>query len=146
MTEQFNGPAGQAALLNGLRRQFLINGNTEVAKKISTIALLKQFAPDAILFTEGDRGGDLFFILAGTVSIRKGEREIATCNADMHVGEVGLLEPFKGRSASVVAVDTVAAAHIPPTKFNEIAATYPDLWRRIALGLAHRLVQSQDAV
>ena len=146
MIAQFQGREGQAALLNALRRQFLIDGNTEIAKVLAAAAHLKEFAPGATLFTEGDRGGDLFFILAGQVSVRKGERELATCNAGIHVGEVGLLEPFKGRSASVVAIDTVAAAQIAQVRFNEIAEAHPTLWRRMALELAHRLVNPQDAV
>ena len=146
MIERFQGLGGQAAVLNELRRQFLIDGNSSIAKILASATQVREFAPDAVLFTEGDRGGDLFFILAGQVSIRKGEREIATCGAGMHIGEVGLLEPFKGRSASVVAIDAVVVAQISLTKFTDVAEAHPILWRRMALALAHRLVQSQDAV
>ena len=146
MIERFQGLGGQAAVLNELRRQFLIDGNSSIAKILASATQVREFAPGAVLFTEGDRGGDLFFIIGGQVSIRKGEREIATCGAGMHIGEVGLLEPFKGRSASVVAVDTVVVAQISLTKFTDIAEAHPVLWRRMALALAHRLVQSQDAV
>ena len=146
MLESYQGKEGQAALLNVLRSQFLVDGNSEIAKKIALATQVKEFAPGAVLFTEGERGGDLFFIIAGQVSVRKHEREVATVSAGVHIGEIGLLEPFKGRSASVVAIDTVVVAKISLQKFTEIADLHPNLWRRMALELAHRLVKTSDAV
>ncbi len=146
MIEQFEGSQGQGALLNALRNQFLVDGNTELAKKMAAVVMVKQFSPGSELFSEGHRGGELFFIIAGEVSIQKRGREIAKCSIGTHVGEIGLLEPFKERSATVVAIDTVVVAQITQLKFNELAESYPTLWRHMALALAHRLVASQDAV
>lgn len=146
MLERYQGREGRAALLNALRGQFLIDGNTDIANTIASVTLVKEFAPGTALFTEGERGGDLYFILDGQVSVRKHEREIATCGAGLHVGEIGLLEPYKGRSATVVAVDTVVVAQVSQQKFIDIATSYSDLWRRLALELARRLVKSQEAL
>lgn len=146
MLESYQGKEGLAALLNALRRQFLVDGNSDIAKLMASAAQIREFAPGTLLFTEGDRGGDLFFIMAGQVSVRKHEREITTCSAGTHVGEIGLLEPFKGRSASVIAIDAVVAAQISLQKFTDVAASHPNLWRRMALALARRLVKSDDAV
>ena len=146
MIESYQGDAGRAALMNALRAQFLVDGNSDIAKLLASAAQVREFKPGAVLFNEGDRGGDLFFILEGQVSVRKRERELSTCDAKTHVGEIGLLEPFKGRSATVVAVDTVVVAQILLQKFTDIAETHPNLWRRMALALAHRLVQAHDAV
>ena len=146
MLERYQGKEGRAALLNALRSQFLVEGNSDIANMMASASQIKEFTPGAVLFTEGERGGDLFFIISGQVSVRKREQEIATCSAAMHIGEIGLLEPFKGRSASVVAIDTVVVAQISQQKFTDIAELHPELWRRMALELAHRLVKSQDAV
>ena len=132
--------------MNALRSQFLVDGNTDIANMMASATQVKEFTPGTVIFSEGERGGDLFFIISGKISVRKHEQEIATCSAGMHVGEIGLLEPFKGRSASVVAIDTVVAAQISLQKFIEIAGLHPNLWRRMALELAHRLVKTQDAV
>jgi CRP/FNR family cyclic AMP-dependent transcriptional regulator len=144
--ERYQGKEGLGALLNEMRRQFLVDGNTDIAKMLVSATQVIEFLPGAVLFAEGDRGGDLFFILAGQVSVRKGDQEINTCPAGVHVGEIGLLEPFKGRSASVVAIDTVVVAQVSSQKFTTIADENPVLWRRMALELAHRLVKSQDAI
>jgi CRP-like cAMP-binding protein len=77
-------------------------------------------------------GGDLCLILSDKASVRVDEAEVATVSAGMHVGEIGLLEPFKGRSATVLAIDTVVAAQVSQTRFTEIERFHADLWRRIA--------------
>lgn len=143
MLERFQGKDGRVALLKALRNQFLVDGNSDIADKLASASQVNEYAPGTPLFTQGERGSDLGFILSGQVSVRVDEREIATCSAGMHVGEIGLLEPFKGRSATVVAIDTVVAAHVSQTRFTEIARFHPDLWRRMAMELAHRLVKAQ---
>ncbi|MBI4204061.1 MAG: cyclic nucleotide-binding domain-containing protein [Betaproteobacteria bacterium] len=144
MLERFQGKDGRVALLNALRNQFLVDGNSEIADMIASAAHVKEYAPGTALFTKGERGSDLCFILSGQVSVRVDEREIATVSAGMHVGEIGLLEPFKGRSGTVVAVDTVVVAQVAGHRFTEIARFHPELWRRMAVELARRLVTSQS--
>lgn len=143
MLEQFQGREGLPALLDALRCQSLIDGSSGIADMIASAIHLKEYPQGEALFRQGDRGGDLYFILAGKVSIRVDQREVAVVSAGMHVGEIGMLEPFKGRSASVVAIDTVVAAYITQPRFFEIATVHPDLFRRLALELGHRLVDTQ---
>jgi CRP-like cAMP-binding protein len=146
MLERFQGREGRAALLGALRSQFLVDGNSDVADRIASAARIEEYAPGARLFAQGDRGTDVYFILAGQVSVRVGEREVSTCGAGMHVGEIALLDPFKGRSATVDAADTVVAAQISAQKFTEIATYHPELWRRVGIELARRLVKLETRV
>ena len=143
MLERFQGKDGRVALLNALRNQFLIDGNSDIADKIASASQIKEYVPGSPLFSQGERGSDLCFVLSGQVSVRVDEREVATCSGGMHVGEIGLLEPFKGRSATVAAMDTVVVAQISAQKFTDIAQYHPELWRRMAIELARRLVKSQ---
>jgi CRP/FNR family transcriptional regulator, cyclic AMP receptor protein len=143
MLERFQGKDGRAALLNALRSQFIIDGHTDVADRIASVARIVEYSPGKPLFTQGERGSDLCFIIAGRVAVQVDEREIAHCTAGMHVGEIGLLEPFNGRSASVAAVEPTVVAQISAQQFTEIAKFHPELWRRIAIELARRLVKSQ---
>lgn len=143
MLERFQGREGRAALLNALRNQFLVDGSSEIAELIASASQLQEFTPGSPLFTQGERGSHLLFILAGEVSVQVDGEEVATCRAGIHVGEVALLEPFQGRSATVKAKDTVVAAQISGQKFGDIAKHHPELWRRIAIELSRRLVKSQ---
>lgn len=143
MIERFQGRDGHLALMDALRRQFLVDGNSAIAERIVSDMMLKEYPPGEVLFNQGDRGSDLLLVLAGKVSIEVDGKEVATVGAGTHVGEIGMLEPFKGRSASVIAVDTVLAAHITQRRFLEMSKAYPELWHRLALELAHRLVSAQ---
>ncbi|HET9663039.1 MAG TPA: cyclic nucleotide-binding domain-containing protein [Burkholderiales bacterium] len=143
MLERFQGKDGRVALLNALRAQFLVDGNTEIADKLASATQLREYGPGVPLFSQGERGSDLYLIISGKVSVSIDGREIATVGAGMHVGEIALLEPFKGRSASVVATEPVVAALITHHRFTEISRFHPELWRRIAIELARRLVKAQ---
>jgi CRP/FNR family cyclic AMP-dependent transcriptional regulator len=143
MLERFQGKDGRVALLNALRGQFLVDGNTEIADKLASAIQLREYGPGVPLFSQGERGSDLYFIIHGKVSVSIDGREIATVGAGMHVGEIALLEPFKGRSATVAASELVVAALVSQQRFTEIARFHPDLWRRIAIELARRLVKAQ---
>lgn len=143
MLQRFQGKDGRAALLSALRTQFLVDGNSDIADMLASATQVKEYAAGAALFNQGERGSDLCFILTGQVSVRVDEQEVAVVGAGMHVGEIGLLEPFKGRSATVVAIDTAVVAQVAGNRFTEIARLHPELWRRMAVELARRLVQSQ---
>lgn len=143
MLERFQGRDGRGTLLNALRNQFLLDGSSEIAEMIAAASQLQEYAPGAALFTQGERGSHLLFILAGQVSVQVDGEEVATCSAGIHVGEVALLQPFQGRSATVKAKDTVVVAQISEQKFGDIAKHHPELWRRIAIELSRRLVKSQ---
>lgn len=143
MIERFQGKDGRVALLNALRSQFIVDGNSDIADRVASAAQLQEYSAGTPLFTQGERGSDLCFILAGRVSVQVDGSEIATCGAGMHVGEIGLLEPFSGRSATVVATETVVVAEVSGQRFTEIAKFHPELWRRIAIELSRRLVKSQ---
>jgi CRP-like cAMP-binding protein len=143
MLERYQGKDGRVALLNALRGQFLVDGNTDIADKMSSAVQLREYGPGVPLFSQGERGSDLYLILHGKVTVAVDGRDIATVNTGMHVGEIALLEPFKGRSATVVASEVVVAALISQQRFTEIARFHPELWRRIAIELARRLVKAQ---
>lgn len=142
MLQRFQGKDGRATLMNALRSQCLVQGNSEISEKLSSVIQLKEFLPEAVLFAEGDRSSELNFILTGRVSVRRCGQEIAILSAGKHVGEIALLEPFKGRSRTVIAIDTVVVAQVSAQRFTAIASNYPDLWRRMAIELAHRLVDT----
>lgn len=142
MLERFQGREGRAVLLNALRDQFLVDGSSEIAELILAASQLQEYAPGSALFTQGERGSHLLFILAGQVSVQVDGVEVATLGPGIHVGEVALLEPFQGRSASVKAKDAVVVAQISGQNFGDIAKHHPELWRRLAIELSRRLIKS----
>jgi len=143
MSDRYQGREGRAALLNALRGQFLVDGKSETADMLGSAVVVKEYGPGETLFAQGERGSDLCFILEGEVAVSLNGQQLTKCGAGMHVGEIALLEPFKGRSTTVTATGTVVVAQISAQKFYDVAEHHPDLWRRMALELAHRLVNAQ---
>lgn len=141
--EKFQGKDGRPQLMDALRRQFLVDGSNDISERIASDMMLREYPAGEAIFNQGERGSDLCLILHGAVSIVVDNSEVAVVKAGMHVGEIGMLEPFKGRTASVVPKETVVAAHVTQTRFSEMAKAFPELWRRLALELGHRLASSQ---
>ena len=102
---------------------------------------MASFEPGSGIIEESAPDNDLYFILAGMVSIRVSGREIAARTAGQHVGEMALLDPGRPRSAGAVAEGEVVVARITAAAFTALADANPRMWRNVARVLAERLRQ-----
>ncbi len=141
MLQRFSGQDGRTHLVEALEIQPIINGDTAIAEEISGCVEVEPFGPGSSVIEESAPDNDLFFILAGVVSIRVSGREIAVRTAGQHIGEMALLDPGQPRSAGAVADGEVVAARIPAAAFTVLADANPGLWRNVARVLADRLRQ-----
>ena len=141
MLQRFCGPDGRIHLVEALEIQPIAGGDTAIAKAISGCVEVASFKPDSSIIEESASDNDLYFNLAGVVSIRVSGREIAVRTAGQHVGEMALLDPGQPRSASAVADGEVVAARISASDFAGLADANPRLWRNVARTLAERLRQ-----
>lgn len=141
MLERFCGPDGRTHLVESLEIQPIVNGDTTVSKVISGCVEVESFEPDSSIIEESAPDNDLYFILAGVVSIRVSGREIAVRTAGHHVGEMALLDPGRPRSAGAVADGEVVVARITASTFTALADANPRMWRNVARVLAERLRQ-----
>ena len=139
MLQRFRGPARRIRLVEALEIQPIISGDTATAEAISGRVEVKSFEPGSGIIEESAPDNDLYFILAGVVSIRVAGREVAVRAAGQHVGEMALLDPGRPRSAAAVADGEVVAARIPAADFTALADANPRLWRNVARVLAERL-------
>ena len=141
MLQRFSGPDGYIHLVEALEIQPVVGGDTAIANAISGCVEVASFQPGSSIIEESAPDNDLYFILAGVVSIRVSGREIAVRTAGQHVGEMALLDPGQPRSASAVADGEVVAARISASGFAGLADANPRLWRNVARVLAERLRQ-----
>ena len=141
MIQRFSGQDGRTLLIEALEIQPIINGDAAMARAISGRVEVKSFEPGSGIMEESAPDNDLYFILAGVVSIRVSGREVAVRPAGQHVGEMALLEPGQPRSASAVADGDVVAARLSASRFAALADANPRLWRNVARVLAERLRQ-----
>lgn len=138
MKERFEG-GNRSALIASLKRQF-DSGDAEVAEAIARAGELIEYKAADTLIAEGGEDNDVFFLVAGGVSVVVKGQEVRTLKAGAHVGEMAAIEPSQWRSASVFAEDTVVAIKMSGTEFSALADKFPGLiWKSVAQELSRRL-------
>lgn len=138
MKERFEG-SNRSALIANLKRQF-DSGDTEVAETIAAFGELVEYRAGDVLMAEGGEDNDVFFLVAGGVSVVVKGQEVRTLKAGAHVGEMAAIEPSQRRSASVFAEDTVVAIRMSGAEFSALADKFPGLiWKSVAQELSRRL-------
>ena len=141
MLERFRGRDGDRFVVDALRDQAVVGGDARLAETIREHAEILGFASGTTIIEESAPDNDIYFILAGVVSIRVGSREIAVRTAGQHIGDMAVVDPGQPRSASAIAEDEVVVARVPARTFTDLAESDPRLWRNIARALAARLRQ-----
>jgi predicted acylesterase/phospholipase RssA/CRP-like cAMP-binding protein len=96
------------------------------------------------LFSEGDSGQDLYFILGGRLRAIAGGRVLSEMSRGESIGEIALLtgEP---RTATVVAVRDSELVRISRESFEEIVQKYPRVMQVIA-GIVVRRLRAKERV
>ena len=146
MLERFTGADGRNLAVDALRDQSIIGEGADLAEIVYDHAVIVGFSTDSTIIEASAPENDIFFILAGTVSIRVFGRETAVRTAGQHIGEMAVVDPGQPRSASAVSEDEVVAARVPATAFTKLAEANPRLWWNIARVLAERLRQRNRLV
>ena len=146
MLERFIGDENLPKLINSLKKQSIINGDKDIASEIAGVGEILEFQKGDTIIVQDNTDDDVILILTGRVVITVNGREVAFRNAGQHVGEMALIDPSLRRSASVIAVETTVVVKVSEPQFSPLAEQHPELWRRIAEGLAERLIQRNELV
>jgi CRP-like cAMP-binding protein len=77
-----------------------------------------QFRPNEVVFRQGEPGDACYIIVQGEVSVVQDGRQINKVGAGEVFGEVSLLKPKDGRTATIVAHNEVIAVRIPAGEFR----------------------------
>ncbi len=105
------------------------------------------FAPDDVLFREGDMGDEAFVLLAGDVSVlrRDGnvDRVVAVEGPGSVIGELAVLDPAPRNATVIAGVAGVHAMRLCGTSFRRAMAASPAVSEVIIRMLARR-VRAQD--
>jgi len=114
----------------------------ELASKV----VFKRLGADSPVFLQGDPGGALFLVLAGSVRVMTrgaGEREVAlsVLNEGAFFGDMALLDG-NSRSISVYAVSDCEVAVLDRSEFQSFLETHPAAARRLLGVLCQHLRQA----
>ena len=146
MINRFRGETSRDRLIWALRKQLILHDNETLSNEIADQGELLQFELNEEIVVQGDADNDIYFILAGRLSISVNGREVAIRNSGQHVGEMVLIDPSARRAASVIAIEQTVVMKISETSFRSLAEKYPRIWQLIAVELADRLRQRNRLV
>lgn len=146
MIERFSGSGNRRLLIQELRHQPIVEGDLARAEALADSVTLAEVPAGTAIIAQDGHDNDLYFILAGSFSVRVHGREVARRTAREHVGEMAVISPSARRSASVAAVETSVVARISEGAFSELAEHHPALWRALADRLAARLRERNGLV
>ena len=146
MVTRFLGTENRDRFISALRQQTIVHDNENLSIELAGQAEILQFEPKAELIVQGGADNDIYFILAGRLSIVVNGREVAIRESGQHVGEMALIDPSARRSASAVAIEQTVTAKISEPSFRPLADKYPRVWQLIATELAKRLQQRNRLV
>jgi predicted nucleotide-binding protein len=139
MLSRFDGDDGRRRLIDLLRSQSLISGDTVIAAEIATASSLCEIAAGDVLIRQEAADNDLYLILAGGMRIIVNGRDVALRRPGQHVGEMAILDPSAPRTATVVAAEPSIVAKVSEANFVRLAEAHSYLWRALALQLCRRL-------
>ena len=146
MKDRFEGSAGRRILLETLKEQKLIAGNTELADQVASIGELVDVEAGATIIEQGNDDNDVYLIVAGSFDIVVNNRLVAKRFCYDHVGEMVAIQPTQRRSATVVARENAVVVKLPEPQFADLINKYPQIVRYIAKELARRLEQRNALV
>ncbi len=100
---------------------------------------MKQLAAGEILLKQNGKDKCVYLVISGEFAIEVNGRRVATSGPGTTIGEMALLDPKGGRSASATAAASSIVAKITQARFLKLAKDYPQVWRAIARELARRV-------
>jgi len=100
-------------------------------------------SPGTILCEEGTVGREFFIIVAGSASVRRSGRKVASLGPGGYFGELALLDK-KPRSATVVAETEMTVLVLGQAQFHGVLDAVPSLSRKLLAAMAARL-RASDA-
>jgi CRP-like cAMP-binding protein len=114
-------------------------------QQIAQIAEELHLGANTILIAEGERGREFLVLVKGEAVVTRKGRKVATIGPGDFVGELALLSKTP-RNAAVTATTPVDVLVITDRAFLNLLDKMPDLWPKIARGMAERLSNMDSGV
>ena len=128
-------------LLQGV--DILVDTETENLAKIAAIAREVRFEEGATIFEEGEPSNAFYIVLEGTVSVRKGSKEIGLVKDKETVGGTDLFEQTP-RTLTLVALTGTTFLKIEREGLFDLLADHFDIVRGILKRLSRIISQLLD--
>ena len=135
-------------------QELLAGMSHEELVAIERVAELQPVSDGDVVFQAGDAADAMYFVLAGSVSVRVPlasgrSRRLSTLGAGVAFGEMAILDN-QPRSADIVADGHGALARLSVADLRALAIEHPNLaatlYRNLSVALSRRLRSANDQV
>lgn len=123
----------------------LANMATSELTQVANITREVTFPAGSRIIQEGEQGENMFLIVDGEVSIRRGETPLKTLRAKDFFGEMSIIDG-EARSASAIAEKDCLLLRIDREDFNDLLTTYNSAAISVIRALIQRLREVLPAV
>src|SRR5438874_181340 len=146
LKERFEGDAGRRRLIDALKIQKMVAGNSALAEELASLVEVIEVKAGETIIRQGASDNDLFFILTGSFNIVVNSKVVAKRNTNDHVGEMSAIEPSQAHTATVVANEAAVICKLSEPQLADVGQRYGDIWRYFARELVRRLAQRNALV
>jgi len=122
----------------------LIEGRKNIPAGVVSRSLLR-FEKGSVIFRDGDAGNEMYSVLQGKVSIRKGDREIGVVSKGMSFGGLSFLLTSP-RMATAIALEDVELVALNNENINSLMNEYPEFVVEMLREMALRLRETNKVM
>ena len=105
-----------------------------------------EYDLDTVLFREGDRGGEMFYVLSGAVELSRGSEVIRRMEAGEYLGEMSMLIDAPRTATATIRMPGTRLIVISQDNFETILRENPVIVRSILVEMANRLKRTTEAI
>lgn len=135
-----------AILTEALLAQAIVQGDKLVAEALAEAGEIVAFEAGEKLIEEDATDRDMYFLLAGKVSLSVKGKFLYPREKNVTVGEASAVNPLLTRAATVTAMEPTVALRVSPAVLDKVALVQPRVYRLIAAELASRLQQRNSLI
>jgi CRP/FNR family transcriptional regulator, cyclic AMP receptor protein len=128
-------------LVEALKAQKIVGGSAALAEEIASTGEVLEIARGAKLIEQGHDDTHVYLIVAGAFHIVVNGKTIARRVVNDHIGEMAAILPVQRRAASALAEEPSVVVRLTHAEIDELGRRYSQIWRCLALELAHRVEQ-----
>lgn len=136
----------RAILTEALLAQAIVQGDKLVAEALAEAGEVVAFEAGEKLIEEDATDRDMYFLLAGKVSLSVKGKVLYPREKNVTVGEASAVNPLLTRAATVTAMEPTVALKVSPAVLDKVALVQPRVYRLIAAELASRLQQRNSLI
>ena len=146
MKERFEGESGRRLLIDTIKEQKLVAGDSALASEIASIGEVIELKPANVLIKQGHGDNDLYLIVAGSFNVVVNGRLVAKRSSNDHVGEMSAIQPTQLRAATLIAAQDSVVIRLSEGQISDLGDRYPSIWRCFAKEISRRLEQRNQLV